>query len=63
MAAPGGAGAGACGATRGGATGVVAITRISGRVVLLELPAAFGFSCAATPLDAMSQAMGAAHSP
>ena len=48
---------------RGGAIGVVAITRISGRVVLLEFPAGFGFSCAAATLEAMSHAMGAAHNP
>src|SRR5262245_33635639 len=46
-----------------GATGVVAMTWISGRAVVLELPAALGFSCAATTLDAKSHAMGAAHSP
>ena len=57
------AAAGARGVTCGGATGVVAMTRISGRVVVLELPAALGFSCAAATLDAMSQARGAAHNP
>jgi hypothetical protein len=58
-----GAAAGARRGTLGGATGVVGITRISGRVVVLGLPAALGFSCAAATLDAMSEAMGAAHSP
>ena len=56
-----GAAAGARGVTRGGATGVVAITRISGRAVVLA--AGFGFSCAAATLDAKSHAMGAAHNP
>ena len=53
--------AGARGVVRGGATGVVAITRISGREVVLA--AGFGFSCAAATLDAKSHAIGAAHSP
>ena len=51
------------GGVRGGATGVVAITRISGRVAVPALAAGVGFSCAAATLDPMSQAIGAAHSP